>query len=364
MKKYVLIFGFLVALTLQACGAPSPVIETEIVENAATGTVEAVETEAAPTLEPVVHVDIPTQGEITRATAHDNELSTTAGNKDVIFGDDFESNRFERPFTANDMVYLPDLDIVDFSITSDDTFFYIRIDLVGLDLASQSLTGFYGVELDRNSDGRAEIFLLARPPYNTEFTADNVYLFIDSNGDVGGEQAAAPDTTSGDGFESVLYDLSSGIHPEDPDLAWVRFINDSKPAVEIAYKKWLFKDGNERFMWSVSASDVFFDPDLYNFHDIFAEADAGSPTKSNPNYPLKGLAAMDNTCRVPFGFQATGNEPLGCDVSATLPDSNNENIEFCEQFPSACSRLPNPPLIAELPNIIREIDPKTGEILQ
>ena len=328
---------------LQACGGSAPTEESAADPQAASTEVAAATADVAPaTAEPIVHVDIPTEGTVSRASAHDNEESTNSGNKDVIFGDDFAKNRFERPFTANDMTYLPDLDIVDFSITSDDSFFYIRIDLVGLDLASQSLTGFYGVEFDKNGDGRAEIFLVTQPPYKTEFTADNVFLFIDANGDVGSEQAAKPDASNGDGFDSLLFDLNDSIHPEDPDLAWVRFIDDTKPAIEIAYKKWLFKDGNENFMWSVTASDELINPAEYNFHDAIAETEAGSPTKSNPNYPLKGLAAIDNTCRVPFGFEAKGNEPLGCSVN-NIPPEPEEEIDFCTQFPSACERLPEPP---------------------
>jgi hypothetical protein len=170
---------------------------------------------------------------------------------------------------------------------------------------------------------------------------------------VGGDQAAAPDAANGDGFDSLRFDLNNGIHPEDPDLAWVRFINDTKPAIEIAYKKWLFKDGNENFMWSVTANESLINPAQYNFHDALTEAEAGSPTKSNPNYPLKGLAAMDNTCRVPFGFQAKGNEPLGCSVNNTRPEPEEAAVEvdFCSQFPSACERLPNPPPVQEILNL-------------
>lgn len=347
MKRlHPLIFIFMIVL--QACGGSTATEEPAAVETQSLVATEVPSTESAAAVnEPIVHVNVPTEGTVSRASAHDNEESANSGNKDVIFGDDFAKNRFERPFTANDMTYLPDLDIVDFSITSDDTFFYIRIDLVGLDLASQSLTGFYGVEFDKNADGRAEIFLVTQPPYKTEFTADNVFLFIDGNGDVGSQQAAKADTSNGDGFDSLLFDLNHGIHPEDTDLAWVRFIDDTKPAIEIAYKKWLFKDGNENFMWSVNASDALFNPAEYNFHDAITEETAGSPTKSNPNYPLKELAAMDNTCRVPFGFQAKGNEPLGCSVNNIPPEPEEEEVDFCTQFPSACERLPEPPPIQQ-----------------
>ena len=125
-------------------------------------------------IEPVTHITIPSAGTSDRATAHDNENSLFFDTKKVKTGDEFYKNRFERPFTSVDMAYLPDLDIVNFSITSDENFFYIKISMVSLDKLTQSLTGSYGVEIDRNADGRAEILLTTRPPYTTEFSADNV----------------------------------------------------------------------------------------------------------------------------------------------------------------------------------------------
>jgi hypothetical protein len=341
-------------LILQACGNPAeavtPTNPATTVPAAESITVESTITEEPnATQEPIVHTTIPSEGTTERANAHDNEQSTSFKNKNVTDADNFLINRFERPFTATTMEYIPDVDIVDFSITSDDKFFYIRISLTGPDPATNSLTGFYGVEIDKNVDGRAEILLATRPPYNTEFSADNVILFIDEDGDIGGTKPSRPDENfSGNGFDAILFDLSQNVHPDDPDLAWSRFIPGDQPAIEIAYKKWLFKDGNESFMWSAWASKSEFNPLSFNLHDNISEEEAGSANKESPLYPIKEIAAIDNTCRVPLGFQAAGNEPLGCSVNIIEPedDEETEGVEFCDQFPSACGRGPTrPPVV-------------------
>ena len=97
-------------------------------------------------------------------------------------------------------------------------------------------------------------------------------------------------------------------------------------------------------MWSVLSSGTSIDPSKLYYNDHFTAEQAGAANSDDPNYPIKGLAAMDNTCRVPLGFQATGNEPLGCYVkggeteekatpSADGPDST------CGQFIELCSKL-------------------------
>jgi hypothetical protein len=304
-----------------------------------------VPTAKAATVVPVVHITIPSAGTSDRATAHDNENSLFFDTKKVKTGDEFYKNRFERPFTSVDMAYLPDLDIVNYSITSDEKFFYVKISLVGLDYGTQSLKGSYGVDIDRNADGRAEVLFTTHPPYTTEFSADNTAAYLDINGDVGGNIINRPDNSGSDGFEAIIFDLSKGVHPQgDPDLVWVRQTTDSDlPAIEIAFEKWIFKDGKESFMWSVLSSRVSINPTLQYYHDHFTAEQAGAANTDDPNYPLKDLAAVDNTCRVPLGFQATGNEPLGCyvkggevEVKAT-PSVDGPN-STCGQFVELCNR--------------------------
>jgi hypothetical protein len=330
--------------------AVNTAVPVAVSSEAAMVTPETVPSEVAtatqPVIAPVAHLTIPSAGTSDRATAHDNENSLFFDTKKVKTGDEFYKNRFERPFTSVDMAYLPDLDIVNFSITSDEKFFYIKISMVGLDNATQSLTGSYGVEIDRNADGRAEILLTTHSPYTTEFSANNSVAYLDINGDVGGSIINRPDDFASDGFEKTIFDLSQGVYPDgDPDLVWVRQTTDSDlPAVEIALEKWIFKDGAESFMWSVLTSDVAINPATIYYHDHFAPEEAGAANTDDPNYPLKKLAAIDNTCRVPLGFQATGNEPMGCYVNggeteAKATPSADGPGSTCGQFVELCSKV-------------------------
>jgi len=356
MKKILPLF-ILAVMFLQACGEVTPSIPVAnttlpvaVSSEAVMVTPEIVPTVAPPmdqlVIAPVEHVTIPSAGTSDRATAHDNENSLFYDTKKVKTGDEFYKNRFERPFTSVDMVYLPDLDIVNFSITSDEDFFYVKISMVDLDSATQSLTGSYGVEIDRNADGRAEILLTTHAPYTAEFSADNVAAYLDVNSDIGGNIINRPDDFPSDGFEKTIFDLSQGVYPAgNPDLVWVRqTIDGTLPAVEIAFARQMFKEGKEAFMWSVLSSDVVINPASLYYQDYFTAEDAGAANSDDPNYPLKNLAAMDNTCRVPLGFQAIGNEPLGCFVkggeseanatpSADGPDST------CAQFIELCSSV-------------------------
>src|SRR5688572_20841298 len=130
-KQY--FYFIIIMLLLHACSTPTPststpVDVTEPVSESTTQTQTPVKLSASETPEKnvVTHETIPSEGITDRATAHDNDNALSFDKRVVRSGDEFFRNRFERPFTANEMDYLPDLDIVNFSITSDDTFFYIR----------------------------------------------------------------------------------------------------------------------------------------------------------------------------------------------------------------------------------------------
>jgi len=356
MKK-ILPLLILTALSLQACGASTPssvavanTAELVVLSTDAAPAISEPAPSAQPTAEPAIapitHITIPSAGTSERATAHDNENSLFFDSKKVKTGDDFYKNRFERPFTSVDMNYLPDLDIVNFSITSDENFFYIKISMVGVDSATQSLTGFYGVEIDRNADGRAEILLTTRAPYTAEFSAENVAVYLDVNSDVGGKNINRPDDFFNDGFEKNIFDLAQGVYPkDDPDLMWARQTTDGNlPAVEIAFEKWIFKDGKESFMWSALSSDVAIDPSILYYHDHFTAAEAGAANTDDPYYPINKLAAVDNTCRVPLGFQAAGSEPLGCyvkggEVERKFEPSAEGANSTCGQFIELCASV-------------------------
>jgi hypothetical protein len=343
---------FLVLLFLLCACAPAqatavgPVIQSQATEKPAPVTVApttTTNTTVAPTapIVPIAHAIIPVTGAKTPSIAHDNEESTTFESKGAREGDDFSRNRFERPFTSNTMEYLPQLDITDFSIAGDNTFFYVEIQLAGLDATKNSLTGSYGVEIDRNRDGRGEILITTTPPYTTEFSTNGVAVYVDTNGDIGGKRAGRPDDGyAGNGYEGVLFDLSRNINPKDPDLAWVRFIDGKQPAVEIAFKKWVFQDGKDAFFWNVWASGTKLDPSKFNLHDTMTVEQAGAANAENPNYPIKKLAAIDNSCRIPYGYEAWGSEPMSCLTKVEVPDLENTlPIPFCDQYPIVCANI-------------------------
>jgi hypothetical protein len=267
-----------------------------------------------PTSTAIPHLMTPAAGSDPVANAHDNDESANFETKNVQTGDEFRINRFERPFTATDMTYLPQIDIVGMSMTKDDNWYYIQIKVVGNDPATGELSGLYGVEFDLNVDGKTEVMALAQGPISTDWTAQGVSIWADLNGDIGGASSRPDDIYSGNGYESKVYDSGQVLLPDqgnDADLAWVRGSKDTH-VVEIALKKAVLKD-YPKWMWNPLASAYPLDPTKFYFNDTFTQERAGSPTKGD-FYPLKELAGFDNTCRVPANFDAKGDEPMGCAV--------------------------------------------------
>jgi len=305
--------GMIVASTVTSCGLPIPGLATE----PPTATLSPTST-VAPQPSPVLieHLVQPSAGVTAIANAHDNEQSETYAEKTVRGGDDFRINRFERPFTANDMEYLPHIDIVGMSMTKDDAWYYVQIKVVGANPATSALDGIYGVEFDLNVDGKTEILLMAQGPLGPDWTTNGVTAYVDNNGDIGGISSRPDDIYTGNGYDTIVFDSGQG---EDPDGAWAR-ANAANGIVEIAFKQETLRDF-PKWMWNVFASGNPVDPSKFYFNDTLTLERAGSPVKGE-NYPLKELAAFDNTCRVPANFEATGAEPMGCQVNV------QEDVEF------------------------------------
>ncbi len=306
--RFFVSIGIIVILTASGCSllpgkaTPPPLPPTA---DAPAGDVPS-----APNPALIQHLTKPTSGNKAVANAHDNDESATFAEKSVRSGDEFRINRFERPFTATDMNYLPHIDIVGMSMTQDDEWFYVQIKVVGLDAQTGNLSGLYGVEFDLNVDGKTEILVLAQGPLGKDWTTDGVTVYADTNGDIGGLSSKPDDIYTGNGYETILFDSGVG---QDPDAAWARSNSDNF-VVELAFKKELMKD-YPTWMWNPLASDHKLDPTTFYYNDTLTEARAGSPTKGNVNYPLKELAGFDNTCRVPANFEPNGSEPMGCGVS-------------------------------------------------
>ncbi len=256
---------------------------------------------------PVTHATTPPDAIPSGGTTIPDVVSQdTAPEKRAPYGDSYDINRFERPF-LQDMTYVPDLDISSFTVSSDATWWFVSIALVGNN-PNNPLGIDYGVELDVDHDGFGDYMIWAHPPYTSKWDTAPVQIFQDKNHDTGGLSAEKSDAPlNGDGYETLIF--HGGVGDADPDLAWVRINAGPNATVQFAFKRsW---SGNV-FMIGPIADAGLKDPGKMDYNDRFTLAQAGSPIRSNPNYPLKALFAVDNVCLAAFGFHVTGLEPQLC----------------------------------------------------
>lgn len=240
------------------------------------------------------------------AVHYDVDSSVTASENRAPYGDSYNINLFERPFTKTVMNYMPELDITTFTLSQDANWDYVSFDLSGGDM-NDPVGVNYGVELDTDYDGFGDVLVWASPPYTPQWIAETVQVFRDTNHDTGGLSAEKSDAVlQGNGYDTIIFDRGQGA---DPDLAWVRLNPQSSSAIQFAFKRSLA--GNS-FMWGVWADAGLRDPSKFNYNDRFTEADAGSPEKSEKYYPINAISQVDNTCWLPVGFKPTGYEPHLC----------------------------------------------------
>jgi hypothetical protein len=230
---------------------------------------------------------------------------------DVLYaGDNYAANIYERPYTPEQMVYRPDLDLQKNVLSTDSTFFYFALNVKDIYPETKTLIGSYAVELDVNRDGRGEYLIWVSAPHNAaDWVTDGVAVFTDLNKDVGGPRPLLSDAPfSGDGYETQLWPTTP---LTDADGAWTRLDPNSPLTIQIAVKRSLV--GNPAsFMWGAWADDLVKSPSLFDYNDAFTLDQAGSLVKASANYPLKKLSLLDNTCRGAWGFTPTGNEPGLC----------------------------------------------------
>jgi hypothetical protein len=327
MKKNnpIFMFSFILIFLIMACNMPKPqgavptviapsntpgvsIVSVPPTEEMATATEVPSPTPELPTPTiTVLHSLIPSTFVKPGKLINDVVSVDTASQKRAPYGDSYDINRFERPF-LQDMTYVSDLDIVSFNLAYDEKFFYVSIELVGTD-PNNDLGINYGVELDINADGFGDMIIIAYPPYNVDWSTDNVQIVQDTNRDTGGlsaEKAEAP--LPGDGYDEVIYDGGRGAN-DDPDLAWVRVNAGNKATVQFAFKKsWI----GTKFMYGVIADGGMKSIADLDYVDRFTEEEAGSPVRDQQTYPLKALYAVDNVCREVFGFTGTKQEPQRC----------------------------------------------------
>jgi len=255
-----------------------------------------------PVINHVLTPSAPGQGTL----VYDVESKDTAPERRAPYGDSYNINRLERPF-SQDMSYIPDLDIVTYTVAGDSNWWYVSVELIGGD-PNNSMGINYGVELDIDHDGFGDYLIWAHPPYTATWDTSPVQIYQDKNhntGGLSGEKSDAPINT--DGYETLIF--NGGVGDTDADMAWVRVNAGSEATVQFAFKKsW----SGSVFMLGVVADAGLKDSTKLDYVDRFQEVEAGSPIKDKQYYPLKALFAVDNACREAFGFDPTGYEPQLC----------------------------------------------------
>ncbi len=282
-KKATLLLTALALGMLVSCGSPASQTSQEVPAS-------------QPAATPTAALLTPGEPGAPTRSIRDMDSSLKAAEKRAVTGDKFLDNLYERPFTSKEMLYLPDIDINFATITSDDQFHYFSILLQAVSDGSMP-GGMYGVEFDRNLTGRGDLLVLAEQ-LTTAWSTAGVKAYIDKNQDVGGSKPVDGETGfSGDGYESQLMF-------EGNKVAYVRFITADNPIVQFAVSRALLEDP-EKFLWGVWADRAMQNPARMDYNDVFSRRQAGSPIKDSEFYPLNELHSIDNTCRLPYGFDAT-----------------------------------------------------------
>ncbi len=289
-KVFVLLFVIILVLT-SACGEKKE-LATEIVPTDTT----------APTEIPKLQPGEPTSAE---RTLEDADASIKAAEHRALTGDNFLENLYERPFTSQEMVYQPDLNILTAAISGDENFYYFILTLD--DEISGGVTGIYGVEFDRTQTGRGDLLVWATY-FAPEWSTDGITVYINPSGTVGGlNPITAEKDYEGRGYtETVVM--------EGDKVAWARLDPTDASAVQIAVSRELL--GTEEFLWGAWADGGIKDPSLFDYNDHFGVSEAGSPLNTSEDYPLQALASLDNTCRLPYGIDQLSNAITGMCITS------------------------------------------------
>jgi len=258
-------------------------------------------------------------------TLADSDSSIKAAEKRTLSGDNFLDNLYERPFTSQEMVYQPDIDIytVDFSHEAD--FYYFTITLYGMNPDEWGLNGVYGIEFDRTKTGRGDMIVQVEDAQD-EWSMENLSVFTDENKDVGGPKPIIAD----EGFEGSGYDLQ--VELGGALVAYARIKPDEAEAIQFAVSRYLLGDPEE-FLWGAWADNGLNDVTMFDYNDSMGPTEAGSPIITDVDYPLNALYSVDNTCRLPYGFEQPGGGIPGICISLPPATKSKRNCVCVEWFP-------------------------------
>jgi hypothetical protein len=268
------------------------------------------ETPAVPT-PTVAHVAFPASPGGTDSFMTDRSSAALAGERRAI-ADNLDTLQIERPFTANAMDYEGYLDITRGELSVGSPWIYVTIFLEGTPPAGS--TAVYGVEVDIDIDGRGDYLIVGAAPASTEWTTNGVRILRDTNNDVGGTNPIKADPPSGgNGYDELVFDQGQGT---DPDAAWIRLDPAGSTKVQVAFKYAAIGSPDD-WTWGVWADEGVNKPEYFDYNDHFTATEAGSPTTGSSYYPVKAVAAVDNSCRWAVGFTPDGTEPGICYVPPT-----------------------------------------------
>jgi len=243
-------------------------------------------------------------------TVHDQTDEITAKDKFAFGGDVFGLGWYERPFDQN-MGYLPFIDLAKILMTREDSnWVYVKVSVMAPVADGKDSKPLYGLEMDTDLDSRGEFLLLTGIPAGTEWATDGVVVMTNSDNNLGGTKPVLPDTnlSEGKGYDKEVFNAGKG---DDPNLAWARISPDDPKTIDVAFKSSLIGGVKGKFLWFPWALVGIQDLTKFEFNDHFTKADAGSPLKDDKNttYPIKGVWGVDNTARIPSGFEPGGLMP-------------------------------------------------------
>ncbi len=283
----------------------------------------AINTPIAPNKTPTGPSKTPTDPPTPERTLEDTDASVKASENRCISGDNFLKSLYERPFTSTVMVYQPDLDINTVDFAHDDNYFYFTIRLHGINESKKILTGNYGVEFDRKLTGRGDLIVLAKNMAKS-WSTKNVTIFTDRNGDVGGPQPLIAD----EGFKGNGYDQSISV--KGSNIAYARIDPLDKQAVQFAISRSLVGTVT-KFLWGAWADNGLKKVASFDYNDTMGLSTAGSPILGD-DYPVKSLYNLDNTCRLPYGFEQVGASYPGMCISISGQDPGDEPNCVCNDY--------------------------------
>jgi len=159
--------------------------------------------------------------------------------------DVWEEQKLERPAAAVNGPYQAALDITSASMGTNQQWLFGKIVLFETDAGKIPADLTAAFEIDTDLDSRGEYLILARNISSSSWSTDGVQVWQDTDGQVGGGKPHKPDTSSGNGYETLVFDSGIG---DDPDLAWVRLNNSNGLDVEFAFKP-SFVPANQVFAW-------------------------------------------------------------------------------------------------------------------